>query len=103
MIIGFDWVTNYLEIVLQGMNQGIKLMIQCLVKQVSFLCHLEKFIGLAKHATPSVLSRIESLRCQVVLSGDVLPRVHRWHSDDFVDCKLQLVATVFCGQDGFTS
>ena len=81
-------------------------MIQRLVEQVPLLGELKEFVGLAapaaKHATPSVLSRVLPFRRQVVLSGHILARVQRRHSDDFIDGQLQLVPSILCRQDRFT-
>ena len=105
MIVGFDWVTNDLKIVLQGVDQGVQLVIQRLVKQIPLLGELKELVGLsapaAKHTTPSVLSRVLPLRRQVVLSGHILARVKRRYSDHFVYGQLQLVSTILCRQDGF--
>ena len=105
MIVAFDWVTNDLKIVLQGMNQGVQLVIQCLVEQIPLLGDLKELIRLAttaaKHTTPSVLSRVLPFRRQVVLSGHILARVKRRYSDHFIDGQLQLVSSILRRQDRF--
>ena len=110
VIVTLDRVSNGLKIVFQSLNQGIQLMVQCLVEQILFLCDLEQFIArlaaATKNASPSVLSRAEPLWCQaiVVFGRHVLPRiVNCWNTNDFIDGQLQLVSTIFRGQNRFTS
>ena len=108
-ILAFDWVTNDLKIVLQGLNEGVQLMIQRLVEQILLLGQLEEFIRLAatttatKRATPSVLSRILPFRYQIVLSCHIFARIKCRNSNHFVNGKLQLVSTIFCWKNSLAS
>ena len=87
IIVGTDinWVPNNMQIMLERLEKSIKLVIECLVEQVSLLGELKQGSGVIE--LPLILSRVVSARCTAALSfsggGNILA-IACGHSDYLV-------------------